>query len=88
MSDFEFTVERLSEQGQAEAWLATAGNIHDARTLFRTMVALHPKDWIMLRQRAYVIASTRRIGESRADGRLGWPEEPRPGHCRSSAPQL
>ena len=60
MSDFEFIVERLNAQGQAEAWLATAGNIQDARTLFGTMAALHPGQWIMLRQRAYVIASTHR----------------------------
>ncbi len=60
MSDFEFIVERLNEHGQAEAWLATAGNMQDARTLFGTMAALHPGQWIMLRQRAYVIASTRR----------------------------
>ncbi len=59
MSDFEFTVERRNEQGQAEAWLATAGNIRDARNLFRTMTALHPGQWITLRQRAYMIASTR-----------------------------
>ena len=59
MSDFEFTVERRNEQGQAEAWLATAGNICDARNLFRTMTALHPGQWITLRQRAYMIASTR-----------------------------
>ena len=61
MSDFEFIVERLNEQGQAEAWLATAGNMQDARNLFGTMAALHPGQWIMLRQRAYVIASTRRM---------------------------
>ena len=59
MSDFEFTVERRNDQGQAEAWLATAGNIGDARTLFRTMAALHPGQWITLRQRACSIASTR-----------------------------
>ena len=59
MSDFEFTVERRNDQGQAEAWLATAGNIGDARTLFRTMAALHPGQWITLRQRACFIASTR-----------------------------
>jgi hypothetical protein len=59
MSDFEFTVERRNEQGQAEAWLATAGNIGDARNLFRTMAALHPGQWITLRQRTYMIASTR-----------------------------